>query len=166
KPSKRGARREILELRRPSRASFPTSGNGRRNTRNSSLKSSPTKLEPTFLIPPALFKSFGIKKSPTIFQARPGLIFRASSRFVGRDNFVAPKKRRHGYFVALGEICGNCFQVLLVKAHGTHFDGTIGVDQKILGHVSQAVGVGDDVAVRVVEENGKSDAVFFREFVC
>ncbi len=61
---------------------------------------------------------------------------------------------------------GNGFQVFFVKAHGTHLHSAVGIDQKNRRHAGQAVGVRDEVAVFVVDQNGKRYAELLRKFRC
>src|SRR6266403_4140349 len=92
-------------------------------------------------------------------QARPGLIFRASSRFVSRDYFVGTEKRRQRYFFALGKMGGNGFQVFLVKAHAADRHSAAGIDQKNRGDVGQAISIGNRIVV-FVEKQREGRAVF------
>src|SRR5256886_17477637 len=61
---------------------------------------------------------------------------------------------------------GNRFQVFLVKAHAADRHSAAGIGQKNRGHVAQAVGVGDQVAVFVVDQDRKRYSELPRKFVC
>src|SRR2546430_17505814 len=61
---------------------------------------------------------------------------------------------------------GKRFQVFLVKAHAADRHSAAGIDQKNRGHVAQTVGVGDQVAVFVVDQDRKRYSELPRKFVC
>src|SRR6266566_5312604 len=76
------------------------------------------------------------------------------------------EERRQRYFFALGELSAKRLQILLVKSHRTHFHGAVDVDQKERGHISQAVSVGDHVAIFVVDNYWKCYLILPGEFGC
>src|SRR5260370_28915518 len=100
------------------------------------------------------------------FQARPGLVFRASPRFVDRDHLIGTEKRRKSYFLALGKIRRDGFQVLLVEAHRTHFHGGIRIDQKNRRYIRKSVRLGDYIAILVVDHDRKRYAILLRKARC
>ena len=97
-----------------------------------------------------------------LIRARPGpgLVFAASTRFVGGNDFVWPEERFRGEFPTPRQIGGDGFHISFTKTHTTYGDGPVRLDQENCRHVGQAVGIGDGKGMRI-EESEKRLAVLF-----
>jgi len=96
-------------------------------------------------------------------EARPGLVFGASTWFGGRDGFAGQEDRDAGEIAAVGNGVRNGFEVLLNETHAGDAGDAVGFDEEDGGNHGEAVGVGDGV-VLIVYEDGKGDAEVFGEF--
>jgi hypothetical protein len=97
----------------------------------------------------------------------PGLIFGASTGFVGRDGFGLEKNGSAFEILAIGEDIGDRFQIGFDEAHGGDFDSAARFDEENGGDHSEAVGVRNRVipvaivgrgrVANLIGENGKGD---------
>src|ERR1019366_7201504 len=81
-------------------------------------------------------------------------------------NVFARAPQRGGRLVAmLGQLLVDGFDVALGPADGGNFDLAARSDVENRGHVGQAVSIRHRVLRRIVERDGKSDAVFAQEIL-
>jgi len=90
------------------------------------------------------------------------LVFRASARLVGGNNFVWAEKRRGSGLATLRKFCGDAFEIGFTETGAAQFDGAVGFNQEKSRNVGQTVGVGNGIA-GIVKQRGELQSIFVVE---
>ena len=145
--------------RQPQRALFPTNANARQNTRRICLKSKCSRGSQV-----ANTGSHFAKCILSIFQVRPDLIFRPSTRAIRGNRFIRAKERRGRDLSSLRQSRSDLLQIVFHESHAADTDCSIGIDQEDGRNIREPIRIGSRIALLFfVQSDRKRDSVLFRE---
>src|ERR1043166_5241955 len=91
------------------------------------------------------------------------LVFRPSTRAEIADIFAGPERHGRLHLAGLCHLAVNLFEVRLDPAYAGDFNLAVLSNPEGGGNVRQAVGIRGGILLRVVEQDGESDAEFLHE---
>src|SRR5256884_3122375 len=93
--------------------------------------------------------------------ATAGSVFRASTSAEIADVFPRLKDRKRRTLLGIGELAVDVLHFLFDPSNAGDFNLAVLSDQEQCGDIGQAVSIGDNVAVRIVEQSAEGNAVLF-----